>query len=184
MKTIKKKKCYNCSKLFCPDPHNGNRQHFCKEKECRKASKADSQKRWVEKPENQDYFSGIKNVERVQDWRKNHPGYWRRNPRKKIIALQEIIKQQPIENIIDTSNLDFGALQDVINAQPVVLLGLISNITGIALQENMAITIGRLLQLGLDIINPSTLSKGENHGIKTAHLASTGSAGTQTVQLA
>lgn len=184
MKTIKKKKCHNCRELFCPDSHNGNRQHFCKKKECRKASKADSQKRWVEKPENLDYFSGIKNVERVQDWRKNHPGYSQRNPRKKIIALQEIIKQQPVENIIDTSNLDFGALQDVINAQPVVLLGLISNITGIVLQENMAITIGRLLQLGLDIINPSTLSKGENHGIKTAHLASTGPAGTQTVQLA
>ena len=106
MKTIKEKKYYNCSELFCQDSYNGNRQHFCKKKECRKASKADSQ------------------------------------------------------------------------------LGLISNITDIALQDDMAITFGRLLQLGLDIINPSTLSKGENHGIKTAHLASTGPAGNQTVQLA
>ena len=47
-----KKKYHNCRELFCPDSHNGNRQHFCKKKECRKASKADSQKRWVEKPEN------------------------------------------------------------------------------------------------------------------------------------
>ena len=97
-----------------------------------------------------------------------------------IIAL----KQQPIDNNIDTARLGSIALQDIIKAQPLVLLGLISNITGIALQDDMAITIRRLLQLGLDIANPSTHSKGEKHGIKTAHLSAAGPAGTQTVQLA
>ncbi len=184
MKATNKKRCRHCKKLFWPDPRSGSRQHFCGKPECRKASKADSQKRWVEKPENQDYFRGTTNVERVQDWRKNHPGYWRRKSPKKIPALQESLKQQPIENIIDLTKLESIALQDIINAQPFVLLGLISNITGIALQDDMAITIRRLLQLGLDIANPSTPSKGEKHGIKTAHLSATGPAGTQTVQLA
>lgn len=184
MKSLKKKRCRYCGKLFWPDSRNGGRQHFCREPECRKASKTDSQKRWVEKPENQDYFRGPKNVERVQDWRKNHPGYWRRKSQKKIPALQESLKQQPIDNNIDTARLGSIALQDIIKAQPLVLLGLISNITGIALQYDMAITIRRLLQLGLDIANPSTHSKGEKHGIKTAHLSAAGPAGTQTVQLA
>ena len=184
MKPLKKKRCRHCRKLFWPDSRNGDRQHFCRKPECRKASKADSQKRWVEKPENQDYFLGPKNVERVQDWRKIHPGYWREKSPKMITALQESLKQQPIDNNIDTAKLGSIALQDIIKAQPLVLLGLISNITGIALQDDMAITIRRLLQLGLDIANPSTLSKGEKHGIKTAHLSATGPACTQTVQLA
>ena len=184
MKLLKKKRCRNCKKLFWPDSRNCDRQHFCRKPECRKASKADSQKRWVEKPENQDYFLGPKNVERVQDWRKIHPGYWREKSPKMITALQESLKQQPTDNIVNTAKLKSVALQDIIKAQPLVLLGLISNITGIALQDDMAITIGRLLQLGLDIANPSTLSKGEKHGIKTAHLSATGPACTQTVQLA
>jgi hypothetical protein len=184
MKSFKKKRCRHCRKLFWPDSRNGDRQHFCRKPECRKASKADSQKRWVEKPENQDYFLGPKNVERVQDWRKIHPGYWLEKSPKKIPALQESLKPQPADNNIDTSKLGSVALQDIIKAQPLVLLGLISNITGIALQDDMVITIRRLLQLGLDIANPSTLSKGEIHGIKTAHLSATGPAGTQTVQLA
>jgi hypothetical protein len=184
MKSLKKKRCRHCRKLFWPDSRNGDRQHFCSKPECRKASKADSQKRWVEKPENQDYFLGPKNVERVQDWRKIHPGYWLEKSPKMITALQESLKQQPVDNNIDTAKLGSVALQDIIKAQPLVLLGLISNITGIALQDDMAITIRRLLQLGLDIANPSTHSKGEKHGIKTAHLSETGPACTQTVQLA
>jgi hypothetical protein len=184
MKSLKKKRCRHCGKLFWPDSRNGDRQHFCDKPECRKASKTDSQKRWVEKPENQDYFRGPKNVERVQDWRKNHPGYWRRKSPKKISALQESLKQQPIDNNTDTAKLGSIALQDIIKAQPLVLLGLISNITGTALQDDMAITIRRLLQLGLDIANPSIHSKGEKHGIKTAHFSTTGPAGPQTVQLA
>jgi len=184
MKTTTMKKCRHCRKLFPPDPRNRSRQHFCCKPECRKASKADSQKRWVEKPENQDYFLGTKNVERVQDWRKNHPDYRLRKSLKRTPALQEILNQQAIENNIDTTKLESVALQDIINAQPIVLLGLISNITGIALQDDISITIRRLLQLGLDIANSSTHNKGEKHGIKTAPLSATGPAGTQTFQLA
>lgn len=184
MKTTNKKKCRYCKKLFWPDPRSGNRQHFCGKLECRKASKADSQKRWIEKPENQDYFRGTENVKRVQEWRKNHSDYWRRKSSKKGSPLQESLTPEPIENKPDTAKLESGALQDIINAQPIVLLGLISNITGIALQDDMAITIRRLLQLGLDIANPSTHSKEEKHGIKTAHISATDPAGTQTVQLA
>jgi hypothetical protein len=42
-----------------------------------------SQKRWLQKPENQDYFRGSQNVQRVQRWRKANPGYWRRKPQDK-----------------------------------------------------------------------------------------------------
>ena len=34
-----------------------------------------SQKRWLRKPENQNYFRGPENVRRVQEWRIANPGY-------------------------------------------------------------------------------------------------------------
>ncbi len=52
----KKITCLNCRKLFIPDYRNRERQNYCGETDCRKASKAASQKRWPEKPENCDYF--------------------------------------------------------------------------------------------------------------------------------
>ncbi len=62
MSKIKSKKCRNCGKLFQPDPRNANRQQYCHKPECRKAGKAASQKRWLQKPENRNYFRGPHNV--------------------------------------------------------------------------------------------------------------------------
>jgi hypothetical protein len=182
---MEKKRCRHCKRLFWPDACNTARQNFCcKNLQCRKASKKDSQKRWLEKPENRDYFRGSPNVKRVQDWRKNHPGYWRRKSSKKPSALQETLTPEPTENKADNAKLEFGALQDIKNAQPLILLGLIANITGIALQDHLDIAVRRLLQLGIDIANPSNHSKGEHHDIQAAHLPTTGPKGSQTVQLA
>ena len=78
MSGIKRKKCCNCKDLFKTEPQslaepcNAKRQKYC-----RKASKAAGQGRWLAKPENQGYFSGPKNVKRVQLWREDNPGYWR-----------------------------------------------------------------------------------------------------------
>ena len=56
MGAMKKNKCRHCRKLFIPDPRNANRQDYCFETECRKASKRASQRRWLKKPENRNYF--------------------------------------------------------------------------------------------------------------------------------
>jgi hypothetical protein len=181
---MKKKKCPYCNRLFSPDARNGSRQKFCcRTPECRKASKKDSQKRWFEKPENQDYFRGSQHVQRVQEWRKNHPGYWRKKSCINPEPLQDILMSEHIENKPDIAKLENSALQDIINAQPVVILGLISNITGIALQDDMVATIRRLLQLGQDFTNQPSIRKGEHHGIKTTCFPPTSPVGTQTVQL-
>jgi hypothetical protein len=159
MEPIKGKSCRNCKDLFWPDSQNAARQKYCCKPECRRASKADSQKRWTEKPENRDYFCGPTNIQRVQEWRKNHPGYWRRKSEKPINALQEILNQQPPENM-DTADLPSGVLQDIVSTQHLVLLGLIAEFTGAALQDDIGITVHRLLRLGQDIVNNSTHSKG------------------------
>jgi len=143
---IKRRTCKHCGMVFLPDARNATRQRYCSNYQCRKASKASSQKRWLEKPDNQDYFRGPDNVERVQRWRKDHPGYWRRKPKNKPTALQ-----------------------DSLILQPAVFIGLLSQLTGFALQEDIAMVARRMQQLGNDILNPQ--HKGGSYGRKTSDLS-------------
>jgi hypothetical protein len=179
MGAIKKKRCKHCKKLFIPDPRNTNRQNYCSEPQCRLASKKNSQRRWLSKPENRQYFRGPENVARVQQWRKANPGYWR----KANNALQDhLISQHPV-NIDDTDKLECNALQDLLNPQPTVLIGLIANFTGLALQDDIARTVRHLQQLGQDIINPATQIKGGRYDNQTSHRKKSHPKSAQAVQL-
>lgn len=164
MGSIKRKKCLNCNCLFVPDYRNRNRQKYCQKPECRKTSKAKSQKKWLAKPENQDHFCGPENVLRVQEWRKQNPGYWRRS--KKPIALQDLLKIQPADNIDDKSQFASNALQDCLINQHPVIIGLISNFIGSALQDDIAETLFRMQQSGQDILYSQPTKRGEMYDCK------------------
>ncbi len=183
MTDIKKKKCCNCNKLFRPDPRNANRQKYCPKPKCRKASKAASQKRWLAKPAGQGYFSGPENVKRVQLWREDNPGYWRGKRKVNKDALQDPLNPQPIENNTDNVEFAYDALQDFLIAQPPVLLGLIANFTGNALQDDMVMTLQRLQRLGQDIVTNLTHSKGGHYGIPGSHRCPTDPKSPQALQL-
>jgi hypothetical protein len=183
MTGIKRKKCCNCKGLFIPDPRNAKRQKYCRKPECRKASKAASQKRWLAKPENQGYFSGPENVKRVQLWREENPGYWRRKGKNNKDALQDPLNPQPIENNSDKIEFARDALQDFLIAQSPVLLGLIANFTGNALQDDMVMTLQRLQKLGQDIVTNLTHSKGGHYGIQGSHRCRTNPESPQALQL-
>lgn len=180
MEIIKKKKCCHCRKLFLPDARNAGRQEYCKEPECRKASKAASQKKWLSKPENRNYFQGHENVLRVQAWRKLNPGYWKKKP-KSADALQEPLTAQASENNADTAKTAKRALQDSIIMQPAVLIGLIANFTGLALQDDIEKTILHMQQLGQDILNHSPQGKGDAYDCKIPDF--TGTQNSQEFQL-
>ena len=47
MTTRRRRKCWHCGQLFRPDPRNLRHQRYCSAKECRRASKAASQRRWL-----------------------------------------------------------------------------------------------------------------------------------------
>src|SRR6516164_6595899 len=126
-----RRKCKCCHRLFRPDPRNRRHQQYCSAPACRAASKAASQARWLAKPENQSYFRGPVHVARVQAWRSRHPGYWRKGRRAD------------------------PALQEVLSAQPAVLIGLIAHLVGTPLQDDIVRTTGRLLRLGKDILATS-----------------------------
>lgn len=144
------RKCKHCHRLFRPDPRN-RRHQYCSEQPCRAASKAASQARWLGHPENQDYFRGEAAVGRVRAWRSQHPGYWRKSPDTGS-PLQETRSEQVIESTYKNDVSVRSPLQDVISAQPAVLIGLIAHITGTPLQDAITAAADRLLRLGNDIL--------------------------------
>ena len=182
MAGIKRKKCLNCKTLFIPDPRNVHRQKYCRAPECRKASKARSQQRWLQKKDNRDYFKGPENVQRVRQWRKANPGYWRRKSKNQPHALQDPLSQQHPENNDNIGGFASDALQDALIFQPAVLIGLIAQFTGCALQDDIALAVRRMQRLGTDILNPHY--KGGRHGTKTSHLSRSHPQSPPTVQLA
>ena len=150
MKRIERKKCRHCRRLFVPDPRNRDRQEYCSEPPCRKASKTASQKKWLRKPENRDHFKGHENVERVREWRKKNPGYWKRSKPK--IALQDSLTVERAEKTGENQQIRATALQDFLMAQPPVMIGLISNFIGSPLQDDIANALLAMQQSGQDIL--------------------------------
>ena len=166
MGTIKKKRCRHCRRLFVPDCRNRNRQNYCDKDICRKASKTASQKKWLNKPENRNYFRGTENTQRVQEWRKQHPGYWKPKISDTGIALQDSLNDQTAENNKDKHDFTSSALQDILKDQRPVIIGLISNFIGSALQDDIAETLLRMQQSGQDILYYQPQNKGGKNDCK------------------
>jgi len=70
-----RRKCLHCKELFVPDYRNRDRQQYCPAPECRRAGKRSGQRRWLGQLGNANYFRDPAHVERVRQWRKEHPGY-------------------------------------------------------------------------------------------------------------
>ena len=171
-----KRKCLHCGQWFVPDSRNVTRQKYCSEPMCRKASKSASQHRWLRKPENRNYFRGPDNVQRAQEWRKNHP----KNTGGKRVAeeisspLQDDCHTQTTDNkpeLVDLtqSTQDFATksplLQELISAQHLVLFGLIAHLTGSLLQDDIARSSRSFIQLGQDILSTTlSMQGGRNYG--------------------
>jgi hypothetical protein len=184
----RQRKCRHCGQLYQPDPRSGARQRYCSQPACRKASKADSQARWLASPKGRGYFRGRANVQRVKTWRKANPGYWRRARKPPGVlqdapsALQDSCPPQALVPPEDTTTLTDGALQDVMRTQAFALTGLVAQLTGSPLQENIAFTLRRLILLGQQIQGPD--SRRQRHAPdQTSALPGTVAAGAAPVQL-
>jgi hypothetical protein len=184
-KRTRKRKCPCCGVFFTPDYRNRPWQRFCSKPECRKASKAASQKRWLKKPENHDYFRGPVNVGRVQEWRQAHPGYSRRKREPLQDHLSGKVSVNPVvtQTFVHVQSPFASALQDVFTSQLTVLIGLISHLTGSALQDDIAKTARRLQKLGSDILNRPIQNTGGIYDQKASHLSTAHTPDTQPVQL-
>lgn len=186
MKLSRKKKCRHCGILFRPDSRNHKKQRYCSKSACRKASKAESQQKWVQ--ENPDYFRSSQNVFRVQQWRKKHPGYSKRKQdmfalQKSTDALQDLLTVKDEEKQHLKGCLVTSTLQDLLLAQPTVLIGLIAHLTGYALQDDIASSVACMLKLGKDILNSSSFNQGGSYDAKTSHLSGESPPSSKTIQL-
>jgi hypothetical protein len=161
-------KCLHCREFFVPCSNNRRTQRYCSKAQCRKASKAAAQAKWLNKPQNRCYFRGPENVERVRRWREHHPGYWRKK-RASADALQDLA---PIELSQDQSVTlnevglvadDFivceparpptaDALQDLASVQVPLLAGVVSLLIGDALQDRFAVFARELVDRGKRVL--------------------------------
>lgn len=163
-------KCLHCSEVHSCDPRNRGRQHYCGKTGCRKASKAASQRRWAAKTENENYFRGSDNVERVRRWRAAHPGYWRRGKIRQQDALQETSKEQSVDGKEDEAKCVAVALQDVFSSQAPLMVGLISVLTGHALQEDIVATARGFESRGRDILRTGRWVSPDNDHENQTHI--------------
>ena len=152
-----RRKCRCCRKLFRPDYRNAHHQHYCSDPVCRQASKRASQGRWARQGDNQNCFRGAEHVRRVQEWRKGHPGYWKR--RKSMSDQDQAPEQQsvkPEQRSCNVPGSHLGTLQDLCPpfclAQDPAFLGLISLVTGSTIQEDIAATARQVLLRGQVIL--------------------------------
>jgi hypothetical protein len=134
--------CLHCKEMFIPSPH-APRARYCSRAVCRKASKQASQTRWLNKPSNRDYFCGAHHVERVQAWRKAHPGYWRRGKARK--------RDGPLQDTV--------ALQDLVHSPSfVALLGFLAFQSGDALQDSVEKVFWNMHSRGQAIIGMGSVA--------------------------
>ena len=145
-------KCLHCNEIHRCEPRSRARQRYCPAADCRRASRAESQRRWLSRPENENYFRGAENCERVRQWRREHPGYWRKKIPAPSGTLQEISTPQAAEKEALEPPGPQSALQEICFLQPALLVGLVSVLTGHALQEDIASSVRALLDRGEDIL--------------------------------
>ena len=179
------RKCLCCKLFFDPDHRNRERQRYCSQPKCRRSSKTASQDAWLAKPDNCDYFRDPMHVARVQAWRAAHPGY-SRGKRRKRAPLQDALSTQGHDSIEETvirgESAGTAALQDALIASAdslsPVLVGLIAHLFEVTLQEDIAATTRRLVQLGHDVINRSG-----DENCQTGAAARAAAPGARAVQL-
>jgi hypothetical protein len=144
--------CLHCKELFDPNLRNRWHQKFCTKPECRAARKAESHRRWLSKPENRDHFRGADNVERVRQWRKANPGYWKR-AKKSSSTLQDLVPAQAPAPQPVLSKTSPAPLQDLFAMQDPLLVGVISHLIDSPLQDHVEQTTLRLLAKGRTILD-------------------------------
>ncbi len=135
--------CAHCGQRFNINPRVGQRHRFCSARECIRISRSVSQRKWLRKNGGKLYFRGVASKNRVREWRKKNPQYWKRN---RIDGARFKLSKR------FASILRQSALQDSIDAALALKIGVISRITGHALQDEIASEIRSLMVRGNAIL--------------------------------
>lgn len=139
--------CAHCGQLFIINPRVGRRHRFCSKKECDQASRAIARKKWLQKNGGKDYFNKSVSLSRIRAWRQNNPQYWRKRPGRRNTTKSEFIVSKKLARI-----LRYVALQDTIDTNLALKIGIVSHLTGSALQDTIAKEIRRFMLRGYAIL--------------------------------
>jgi hypothetical protein len=143
--------CLHCGASFIPNPRLRVPQFYCRKPACAKASHRAAQEKWASKRSNRDHFKGRENVDRVRAWRAAHPHYWRDRRCRERARRAQFCLGKKLYGIARKL-----ALQDSIDSQFSLVVGLVSHLSGHALQDTIAKEIRRLMLLGHGILRQST----------------------------
>jgi hypothetical protein len=147
MHTCGHRKCRHCSEFFIPDARNRRRQGYCSQPACRGASKAASRRKWESKPENRDYNRSTEKAAKVRAWQAANPGYWKGRRGKKSVLPDLLIAEEAVKQGVAAQD-DVRVLPDLWRGQSPVVIGLIAQMTGSVLPEDIAVVTGRLIARG------------------------------------
>lgn len=155
------RKCRHCKEFYVPDYRTWRWQRHCSKADCQRASKAASQRRWLRKPENRNYFRGPEHTGRKRCWRAAHPERKERRGTKRQNVSQDMMVAQPSGITGEFGDLARCVPQDVMTSQPFVLIGLIAKLTDSTSQDEIASASRSLIRLGQDVIRGVSGDGGE-----------------------
>jgi hypothetical protein len=149
------RKCRHCHHSYLPDYRNRYHQRYCSLRECQQASKRASQRQWLKREANRNYFSGPEHVSRVQKWRGINPHYWKTcSPRRLCRGRAETNAHvaAPDQIVVPGGALAGGTLQDFCRVRTPLLLRLVSQLERGTLQEDIARCASSLVSVGQCIL--------------------------------
>ena len=173
--------CLHCNRTFMPDCRHRLTQRYCEKPKCKRARQAASLERWRQKPENAGFWRGAWNVERVQEWRAQHPEYWKRGKRRKAVALQNAMElTEVVPRHLEKTDMDENCVTKriprLLEEQSPVMVGLIAQLTGSTLQNAIGEMTLRLFETGRAVMGHEPESNYENRKENTQRPATAASA--------
>jgi hypothetical protein len=147
----KLRRCAHCGRQFVVNPRAGKRHRCCSRTKCVQARQEAAQKKWLKKwrKENggESYFSGEKSLENARAWRARNPQYWKRTRRHKGAWSGAFRLTRKLKAVLRSV-----ALQDAIDTRLALEIGIISRLSGVALQDAIAREIRATMLRGYAIL--------------------------------
>ena len=139
--------CAHCGQPFIVNPRVGKRHRFCTKPACAEVSRNLARKKWLRNNGGREYYDLSDRIDRVGTWRKKNPKYWRRRTRVRRRQCNDYVLSKRL-----AAALRYVALQDMIDTHLALKIGMISELSGCALQDTIAKEIRRLMLRGYAIL--------------------------------
>ena len=146
-----KRRCVLCDRSFAINPRVGKRHRFCSRPACAKASRRAAQRQWLKKWQQEhggeSYFAGQKSLGNTPARPARHPDCKKRTRRSKGARCGRFRLTSKLAAVVRSV-----ALQDTIDTVLALQIGLISRLTGAALQDTIARKMRALILRGNAIL--------------------------------